>query len=48
MTNNGGAAKSSRSPVFDCTPLLGIEAFEVGGCRVHLGRPFIVGVNDGR
>ena len=40
--------QSSRSPVLDRTPLLGIEGFEVGGCRLHLGRPFMVGINDGR
>ena len=40
--------QSSGSPVLDRTPLLGIEGFEVGGCRLHLGRPFMVGINDGR
>ena len=40
--------QSSRGAVLDRTPLLGIEGFEVGGCRLHLGRPFMVGINDGR
>ena len=40
--------QSSRGPVLDRTPLFGIEGLEVGGCRLHLGCPFIVGVNDGR
>ena len=40
--------QSAGSPVLDRTPLLGIEGFEVGGCRLHLGGPFMVGVNDGR
>jgi hypothetical protein len=34
--------------VLDRTPLLGIESVKVGGCRLHLWRPFMVGVNDGR
>jgi hypothetical protein len=40
--------KSVGGAVLDRTPLLGIEGFEVGGCRLHLWRPFMVGVNDGR
>ncbi len=40
--------QSSRSSVLDRTALLGIEGFEVGGCRLHLGRPCIAGTNDGR
>ena len=40
--------QSSRGAVLDRTPLLGIEGFEVGGCRLHLGRPFMVGINDGQ
>ena len=28
--------------MLDCAPLLGIEGFEVGGCRLQLRRPFIV------
>jgi hypothetical protein len=28
--------QSSRSPVLDRTPLLGIEGFEVRGCNLHL------------
>ena len=39
--------QSSGSPVLHSTPLLGIEGFEVGGCRLHLGRPFMVGRNNG-
>jgi hypothetical protein len=40
--------QSSRGPVLDRTPLLGIESFEVGGCRLHSGCPFIVGIGNGR
>ena len=40
--------QSSRSPVLDGTALLGIKRVEVGGCRLHLVRPFMVRINDGR
>ena len=40
--------QSFRSPVLDRTPPLGIEGFEIRGCRMHLGRQFIVVVNDGQ
>jgi hypothetical protein len=39
--------QSPRSAVLDRTPLLGIEGFEVGGCRLHLECPFMARVNDG-
>jgi hypothetical protein len=42
------APSTLRRPMLDRTPLLGIEGFEVGGCRLHLGGPFMVGINDGR
>ena len=29
--------QSPRSPVLDRTPLLGVDSFEVGGCRLQLG-----------
>jgi hypothetical protein len=34
--------------VLDGAPLLGIEGFEVAGCRLHLGRPFVILTDDGR
>ena len=40
--------QSSRGAMLDRTPLFGIEGFEVGGCRLHLGCPFMVGINDGQ
>ena len=40
--------QSSRGTVLDRTPLLGIERFEVGGCRLHRGCPFMVEEIDGR
>jgi hypothetical protein len=40
--------QSFRSPVLDRTPLLGVEGFEIRGCRMHLGRPFMVVANDGQ
>ena len=44
----GRCGQSPGGPVLNRPPLLGIECFEVGGCRLHLGRPSIVGMNDGR
>jgi hypothetical protein len=40
--------QSAGGAVLDSPSLLGIEGFEVGGCRLHLGRPFMVGINDGQ
>jgi hypothetical protein len=45
MRSRGGAASPPAAP---CSSLLRIEGFEVGGCRLHLGRPFMVGIDDGR
>ena len=39
--------QSSSGTVLNRTPLVGIEGFEVGGCRLHLGRPFMARGNDG-
>jgi hypothetical protein len=43
-----GRRQSPCYPVLNRTPLLGIEGIEIGSCRLHLGHPFIVGINDGR
>ena len=40
--------QSAGSPVLHRTPLLGIEGFEVGCCPLHLGRPLMIGENDGQ
>ena len=40
--------QSSRRSVLDRPSLLGIQRFEVGGSSLHLGRPFMVGINDGQ
>ena len=34
--------QSSRSAMLDGAALLGIERFEVGGCRLQVARPFMV------
>jgi hypothetical protein len=42
------ASEPARGAVLDGLPLLGVEGFEVGGCRFHLGVPVMAGIVDAR